>query len=361
MRPLKGRLLLRRLGISLASLVCTLLVAEVLLRVFRGSPGVRQATLVGRTVNKRPAPGIPFLLEPNHTFSGSWPSDPHGYFRNENNELLYRVNNAGFRGPDFHIEHPGVIRVAILGDSFSWGAGVRQEDRFSSVLQERLQASSLHGGRFDVLNFGLGSYDTVAEVALFEHVVLDYTPQICVIWFFLNDVKAPGTVRYLGGGYLWSGLRSRSAVFDLLLAPIDSYLGHRDLVAEYTRQYQEESDDLQEMLAALRRFSRVCASNKIIPVLAVHPVLMDLDEDYPLVEVHELVLAEARKSGILAFDLMPYFRGSDPRQLWVHEVDQHPNHIAHRLGGEALFAELDAIIRDNEGRLRRRMPTSGGR
>jgi len=345
----------------LASTALSVVLAESGLRVWGYEPPSRHRSRLGRKVIMNPGRGLPYLYEPHGSFSESWPSDPDGYFGNGDNEIRYRVNNAGFRGPDFARARNDRVRVAFVGDSFCWGNGVRQEDHFTTVLQKRLERAKLFQGRFEILNFGLGSYSTLEEVALFQEIVLQYQPDVCVIWYFLNDTEdllvtvsashAPrqgpnpygvghvGTVRYLRGDRLW----------------IDMYLGQREVIRQYTRNHLPRSPQFLEMTAALARFAEACRAHDIVPVLAVHPVLLRLDDDYPFQAAHSNVVAAARSEGIFAFDLLPYLRGRRARRLWVHPVDPHPNHVAHRLCGEGFAGDLLAVVRDQQHRIARHM------
>jgi hypothetical protein len=53
-------------------------------------------------------------------------------------KITYRINENGWRGRDFTpLTKPG--NALIFGDSFSFGLGVRESDRFAEQLEERLQ------------------------------------------------------------------------------------------------------------------------------------------------------------------------------------------------------------------------------
>ena len=52
---------------------------------------------------------------------------------------------------------PGVFRILVLGDSFTVGANVRQEEAYPKVLEKRLQ--SVYGPRIQVVNAGVGGWD----------------------------------------------------------------------------------------------------------------------------------------------------------------------------------------------------------
>jgi lysophospholipase L1-like esterase len=86
---------------------------------------------------------------------------------------------------------------------------------------------------------------------------------------------------------------------------------------------------------ALREAREHCARRGARLALAVHPILVDLD-DYPFAPIHAAVLDFCAAEGIPAVDLLPAFAGRRARDLWVHENDQHPNELAHALSAVVL-------------------------
>ncbi|UCG33345.1 MAG: SGNH/GDSL hydrolase family protein [Phycisphaerales bacterium] len=306
---------------------------------------------------RNPLPDVPYLLAPHANFSQRWPSNPRGYFDEPTSSLTYPVNEAGFRGDDFPDARSGAVRIALLGDSFCWGLGVRDQDLFVVRLGRALQGSGLFDGRFEILNFGLGGYNTKGEVALFEHVVLPYQPDVAVIWFFLNDweygAQTAVTNRYLIGNNILQKPRRYSRLLDWIATPIDAHLGKQRLVRTFNKAFEADSTATQVLSAALRRFAAICQDYGIVPVLAIHPVLIDLDKDYPFAVVHQKVTELARRAGIHVVDLFAAFEGYSASKLWVHSLDKHPNEIAHRLVADYFFERLTPILQANEQTIRR--------
>jgi hypothetical protein len=347
----------RKVGFLAASLAILILLAETLLRAAgyeprAAHPPMPHRDLVGDQSLKTPFPDIPYLRPPNSSFSERWPSNPRGYFEGRTNEIRYRVNSAGFRGRDFTKERTPAVRIAFLGDSFCWGVGVKQEDHFITRLADKLAAGSLFDGRFELLNFGLEGYNTRQEVALFKTIVLDYRPDVTVIWYFLNDWetgrRTAGTKRFLRGNSILRTPRRYSHLLDLLVLPLDLRIGTARMIDLYRSGYEEDNPGWQAVKSALKEFASLCRERGIVPVLAVHPVLIRLDDDYPFAELHRKVVDFAAGLGINAVDLFPAFAGRNAEELWVHPVDQHPNETAHRLAAEFFFDYLRQVLHENE-------------
>ncbi len=61
----------------------------------------------------------------------------------------FRYNALYFRDREIAPKRPGVVRVAVLGDSFTEGQGVKEEDTFPRRLEARLREG---GGSWEVMN-----------------------------------------------------------------------------------------------------------------------------------------------------------------------------------------------------------------
>ncbi len=91
-----------------------------------------------------------------------------------------RINSHGLRGPEHDYRKPaGMRRVAVLGDSFTWGVGVEEPDLFVSLLEQRLPAT-------EGLNFGVVGYGPVQHVLLTDKV-LSVSPDVVVVAFCLGN------------------------------------------------------------------------------------------------------------------------------------------------------------------------------
>lgn len=101
------------------------------------------------------------------------------------------TNSHGFNYPEIPIAKPDdTFRIAILGDSFMEALQVPLEDTFSMLLNDELGASEIiPGKRIEVINFGVGGYNTAQEFLLLKNTVMEFSPDAVVLaLFFGNDV-----------------------------------------------------------------------------------------------------------------------------------------------------------------------------
>ena len=84
-----------------------------------------------------------------------WALTPHAEGRFSRLEFSYpvKINSRGMWDGEIASKRPDEFRVAVLGDSFTWGSGVGYGERFTEVVEFR-------DPRINVLNFGVPGYST---------------------------------------------------------------------------------------------------------------------------------------------------------------------------------------------------------
>ena len=105
------------------------------------------------------------------------------------------INAQGFRGRDFETAKPaGVVRIATLGGSSTFGYHDRDDETYPAYLEAQLNArlakEPIAGvARFEVMNFGIPHLDSAQVAALFEAEVLAYAPDVVTIYKGVNDTR----------------------------------------------------------------------------------------------------------------------------------------------------------------------------
>jgi lysophospholipase L1-like esterase len=98
------------------------------------------------------------------------------------------MNSRGFRGRETDVPKPrGRFRIVTVGDSLTLGWGVGDEETFSARLEQFLH-EKFPDRNLDVVNLGVGGYDTRQEVTLLKRHVDELEPDLVVIGFYSNDV-----------------------------------------------------------------------------------------------------------------------------------------------------------------------------
>src|SRR5262245_43175639 len=94
----------------------------------------------------------------------------------------FRTNSRGLRDREYSIEKPnGMTRIVVIGDSFTWGWGVGDQEIYTEILEASLK-------RAEVINLGVTAFDTSQEFRYLEVEGMKYEPDIVLLGFCLNDI-----------------------------------------------------------------------------------------------------------------------------------------------------------------------------
>ncbi len=108
----------------------------------------------------------------------------------ENHPYRYTTNELGFRGSvEFQrAKAPGTHRIAILGDSFTEGLFVSDDETYPAQLQTLL-SNETKGQAWEIYNFGQTSYSPLLYWQLYEHRVRSFQPDTIVIAIDNSDLQ----------------------------------------------------------------------------------------------------------------------------------------------------------------------------
>lgn len=244
-----------------------------------------------------------------------------------------RINNHGLRGPPVQSKSGG-RRILFLGSSITLGWGVDEPQIATSRIAEMFRRDSQE---VEVLNAGIGNYNTARYVELYLTRLANLEPTDIVIHYFVNDAEEllPG-----GGNFI---LRHSQLAVTLWSAfhRVFGSTGEAGLEAHYRAVYEPSAAGYQAMLAALRRLAVHARARGARVILAVQPDVHNL-ENYRLGFIHERMAEVAAELGVTYVNLYPAFADQKASRIWAMSGDPHPNAFGHQLIAEALYPVLKA-------------------
>ena len=103
-----------------------------------------------------------------------------------------RVNAQGLRGPDVpYAPAPDTFRILVLGDSFTFGAQVDEDETFVVRLGHHLRKAAARSGweqrEIETINAGVDGWSTVDEVAWLRAEGVRYEPDLVILMFFTGN------------------------------------------------------------------------------------------------------------------------------------------------------------------------------
>jgi len=132
---------------------------------------------------------IPFSTEDNMYFE----ADPYtgyklkprsvGYYQRG---ILAVTNSHGHRDHEMPLKKPdSTFRVLVLGDSFTVGANVQQDEAYPKILEKKLR--KVFGQRIEVVNSGVGGWEPFQYAQYFEHYGRLFGPDLVIVGFFVGN------------------------------------------------------------------------------------------------------------------------------------------------------------------------------
>jgi hypothetical protein len=256
-----------------------------------------------------------------------------------------RANSAGFRGRPFtDAKAPGTIRVAVIGDSFTYGNGIRQQDRFSDRLQADLPA------HIEVLNFGQPGANTPEHVRLVQELLPRIHPDFVLLQWYVNDVEGddstdrPHSLPLIPIRRWHNWLNETSALYtvaNMQWAETQVALGFTASYADYLkhRLADPNSHDSVADRQLLNELITACQQAGVpIGIVLFPDTAGSMGADYPFAYLHERVLATCKARGLTCIDLRNDFSKVKERQsLWASRLDHHPSARANAIAAERIL------------------------
>jgi len=288
------------------------------------------------------------------------------------------INAEGFRDREFSPEKPpGTRRIVVIGDSVTFGNLLPVRDTYPKQLEALLRA---RGEPVEVLNFGVGGYDTLQEVALLEYKALRFDPDLVVVGYSANDLSnfSPN-LQYIRrvANYTAPIYRLRVAQFAavwrdrLMLARAAEAANREEAYVEANRDHIADVSGDPELA---RRRARLARYFEAHPEAAAHPILgmyassarigklrfaferlagLAAARGIPVVVVivpslaapklepgfrlaYDIAEHEASRLGFAVARLDDAFLAAGLPELRVIPSDPHPNREGHRMIAEAL-------------------------
>jgi hypothetical protein len=234
------------------------------------------------------------------------------------------------------------FRVIALGDSFTFGPEIHQDDAYPARL-ERILNHLDRSNRFSIFNFGVRGYSTAQELNLLKNTYKKVAPNLVLLQITLND---PELVPYrVTHPYLDAHGRVK------LTNPIFTYLHSLKLVVQRilnAQTYNEHTEYYSKLFnnpvtyfhfkKSIQEIKRLLVANNIDLAAVVFPLFSNsLSKSYPFIECHNKIHEILNTEGIPFIDILHRFQRLDPSRLQVFPgVDSHPNEIAHRIAADKI-------------------------
>lgn len=257
--------------------------------------------------------------------------------------------------PNLTWEKPaGTTRIMIVGDSLTFGDGVKATETYPFQLEQRLNAQE--EGQFQIVNLGIMGLNTDQQALIlsrqnpyFGEPVLTLNPDLVLLTFSADDIEGrpdpqerPG-IRVLPQD-VHQFLFNRSRLYALFHQSLNSLLSSIGIQSSYTEYlqhlYRDDTPEWQEFQQSLALFIETVQEARTPMLLVIFPILEQLNESHPFLDLYARVTALAQAKEIPVLNLFSYFQGKEASALRVSLLNDHPNAEAYEVAAEAVYQTL---------------------
>jgi|SRR5262245_19730151 len=312
---------------------------------------------------------FPKMMRINPAYGWYHATDSQKYFTTEGEKALIVQNKLGHRGPNYGPQPaPGKIRVLVLGDSFTEGSHVGEEELFTNIIANRYS-------NLEVMNAGIGGYSTVQEYLYLRNAGIELHPDLVLLMFFENDLLencvsfypsiGPRPFASIHNGQLEINENPSPDEWRKYVLPLPfavqlnryslaynffNYRVYQRLRASYLGQLEYEDVkktdsypkmEIEKMI--LRKMQISLKERGILFGIGLIPTKIDAQKG--ISETHVTLLSFCNEEGIPCISLVnslkeEYDKGIKP----YFEVDIHWNRVGHRVASEVLGKYIKQLI-----------------
>jgi hypothetical protein len=255
------------------------------------------------------------------------------------NLVRLKTNSQGFRDKEYSLERSrDTFRVAVVGSSFTVPSGVEIEHAFHSVLEERF--SEEHAPTtYEFINFATIIMGPKQVLGRLRKHALAYDPDLilvsatrAVVPYYLIEPSGSPAGRSRDKQWPPPGL--------VKLGKSKKGMGFRSYLLTRWNQKTARMKQPQRPMEPpptgpkpndiVKKFGDISRKTGI-PIVIVR-LEYDPDAIHP---GEDRLAARVVDEGMYYVNTRDAFRGTTPRDFWVHSLDSHPNARAH-----AIFADV---------------------
>jgi lysophospholipase L1-like esterase len=231
----------------------------------------------------------------------------------------------------------------MLGDSLTVGWGVPLQETFSKRI-EKLYANDRIDA--DVINAGVGNYNTIQEVEYFFAEGYKYRPDVVVLNFFVNDAEPLQPTVH--PSFIKRNCYSCIFVAGRLDTVLRKFFSKADWTDYYLSLYGDgRAKGWLDAKEALRKLADYCRANNIHLLIVSLPELHDV-QNYRFQRITDLVHQAAGEFGVPFVDILTHLKTHESSKLWVTPPDPHPNGFANEFIAQGIYEALQGMKFKNE-------------
>ncbi|NTV23097.1 MAG: SGNH/GDSL hydrolase family protein [Nanoarchaeota archaeon] len=238
-------------------------------------------------------------------------------------------NNEGFRDRDFFIEKKTARRIAIVGDSFTYGVGIKGNDTYPKQLETNMADT-------EIMNFGLYGINSLDMLWIVNNKITKYDPDMVIYGFFWNDLVFDSkNIDFMFCGNVLSISEWISALFSHTLDVLES--NGKVFQPEIVYGKYAGKSGIACALNSVEEANRVLGGKLVVYIIPSSATANP--DDLFIQDLVEKGLLERNISVMTGFEEEFYVRANNT-DYYVSATDHHYNREGNRIIAEILQTYL---------------------
>ena len=292
-----------------------------------------------------------FLIERVLIFYSTEDKDNYG-FTTEFKKKYIRYNKYGYRDYEYNLKKKeGVFRIIVLGDSQTFGHGIKDLNNTWVKKLEKKLIESVGNTSIEVLSISGPGWNSDTYLYELFKKGFKFNPDLVILAYYHNDIPFPISlncdssdrkitpdINIFQSSKLVSFINFR---INRLLEKIGEKPRYSDCL---NQAYDSIGWEMNKFYLDIMGLS--LSIKKIHFMITVIPLIHQLDSNYPLAGPHKKLKEFSIKRNIEFLDFYEEgFKNLNPSNLKVSKTDHHLNKNAGDIMADVLFEKIKGLIK----------------
>ena len=292
-----------------------------------------------------------FLIERVLIFYSTEDKDNYGFTTEFKNKYI-RYNKYGYRDYEYNLKKKeGVFRIIVLGDSQTFGHGIKDLNNTWVKKLEKKLIESVGNTSIEVLSISGPGWNSDTYLYELFKKSFKFNPDLVILAYYHNDIPFPISlncdssdrkitpdINIFQSSKLVSFINFR---INRLLEKIGEKPRYSDCL---NQAYDSIGWEMNKFYLDIMGLS--LSIKKIHFMITVIPLIHQLDSNYPLAGPHKKLKEFSIKRNIEFLDFYEEgFKNLNPSNLKVSKTDHHLNKNAGDIMADVLFEKIKGLIK----------------
>ena len=324
---LRKKIFLNNLFLIITSVMLSLIAIESFLWIYQSKPQTKQKFLIPQEWKKRR------VSISGASYAYYWHNILHVHDKNHMRRIV-----------PFPTKLDGKFRIMIVGDSLTYGYGVREEETYSKQLETTLNKNF----GVEVLNLGVSGYQSEDVLKTVKQWTVLLKPDMIIYGVCMNDFLPSGVGEYQNNMAnrfpipepVKKYLSSKTYLGRLISDAYNNILMKLGLRNDFFRDILKDFNNYQTRFARdVREMNHFVLERGLPPIVAMvlnqHPEIHS--RGYQIAMAAEQHLT---KAGMMVIPTEEFYKKYNKQPMAVSPWEGHPNGKAHKIFAEFYVAHL---------------------